>query len=105
MRGLDVRATRSFLARPVGQEGDETMIASIYARKSTEQTGVSDDQKSVTRQVEHTKDYARTKGWTVRAATERNVMRMLGVCESPPTPVSPPAHSPAQERDLEEWPG
>ena len=29
------------------------MIAAIYARKSTEQTGVADDAKSVTRQVEH----------------------------------------------------
>src|SRR5712692_5130444 len=42
-----------------------TMIAAIYARKSTEQTGVSDDQKSVTRQVEHAKDYAKRKGWRV----------------------------------------
>ncbi len=41
------------------------MIAAIYARKSTEQTGVSDDQKSVTRQVEHAKDYAKRKGWRV----------------------------------------
>ena len=29
------------------------MIAAIYARKSTEQHGVSDEEKSVTRQVEH----------------------------------------------------
>jgi len=29
------------------------MIAAIYARKSTEQTGVSEDAKSVTRQIEH----------------------------------------------------
>ncbi len=28
------------------------MIAAIYARKSTEQTGVSDEEKAVTRQVE-----------------------------------------------------
>ncbi len=41
------------------------MIAAIYARKSTEQTGVSDDEKSVTRQVEHAKAYAAKKGWTV----------------------------------------
>jgi hypothetical protein len=31
------------------------MICAIYSRKSTEQTGVSDDQKSVTRQIEHAK--------------------------------------------------
>src|SRR5687768_12849040 len=41
------------------------MIAAIYARKSTDQTGVSDDAKSVTRQVEHAKAYAQKKGWTV----------------------------------------
>ena len=41
------------------------MIAAIYARKSTEQTGVSDEEKSVTRQIEHAKAYATRKGWTV----------------------------------------
>jgi site-specific DNA recombinase len=39
------------------------MIASIYARKSTEQTGVADDQKSVARQIEHARQYATRKGW------------------------------------------
>jgi hypothetical protein len=29
------------------------MIAAIYARKSTEQNGVADDQRSVARQAEH----------------------------------------------------
>ncbi len=38
------------------------MIAAIYARKSTEQTGVADEARSVTRQIEHAKAYARTKG-------------------------------------------
>ncbi len=41
------------------------MIAAIYVRKSTEQTGVADDQKSVARQVEHARAYAQRKGWTV----------------------------------------
>jgi site-specific DNA recombinase len=41
------------------------MICAIYARKSTDQTGVADDQKSVARQVEHATAYARRKGWTV----------------------------------------
>ena len=41
------------------------MIAAIYARKSTEQTGVSDEEKSITRQIEHGKAYALKKGWTV----------------------------------------
>jgi DNA invertase Pin-like site-specific DNA recombinase len=40
------------------------MIAAIYARKSTEQD-ISDEQKSVTRQVEHARAYAARKGWTV----------------------------------------
>jgi hypothetical protein len=39
------------------------MIAAIYARKSTEQNGVGDEEKSVTRQIEHAKAYATTKGW------------------------------------------
>ncbi len=41
------------------------MNAAIYARKSTEQTGVSDEEKSVTRQIDHAKAYALKKGWTV----------------------------------------
>ena len=41
------------------------MIAAIYARKSTEQAGVADDQKSIARQVEHARQYAAGKGWTV----------------------------------------
>jgi site-specific DNA recombinase len=41
------------------------MIAAIYARKSTEQTGMNDEEKSVTRQIEHGKAYALKKGWTV----------------------------------------
>jgi site-specific DNA recombinase len=44
------------------------MIAAIYARKSTEQNGVSDDQKSVARQVEHARSYATRKGWDVDEA-------------------------------------
>src|SRR5581483_4536853 len=41
------------------------MIAAIYARKSTDQAGVADDQKSVARQVEHARAYAVAKGWRV----------------------------------------
>jgi site-specific DNA recombinase len=41
------------------------MIAAIYARKSTDQTGVSDEARSVARQVEHAKAYAARKGWAV----------------------------------------
>jgi DNA invertase Pin-like site-specific DNA recombinase len=40
------------------------MIAAIYARKSTDQN-VSDEEKSVTRQVERTRAYAALKGWQI----------------------------------------
>lgn len=42
-----------------------SVIAAIYARKSTDQMGVADQQKSVTRQIEHARAYAASKGWTV----------------------------------------
>jgi site-specific DNA recombinase len=41
------------------------MIAAIYARKSTDQSGVADEQKSITRQIDHARQYATRKGWTV----------------------------------------
>ena len=41
------------------------IAAAIYARKSTEQKGVSDEEKSVARQIDHAKAYALKKGWTV----------------------------------------
>ncbi len=41
--------------------------AGIYARKSTAQEDVGDEQRSITRQIEHTKAYAARKGWTVAA--------------------------------------
>jgi DNA invertase Pin-like site-specific DNA recombinase len=41
------------------------MIAAIYARKSTEQNGVADEAKSVTRQIDYAKVYAARKSWTV----------------------------------------
>jgi site-specific DNA recombinase len=37
----------------------------IYARKSTEQHGVADEQKSVARQIDHARQYAKRKGWSV----------------------------------------
>src|SRR5687768_6099755 len=41
------------------------MIAAIYARKSTDQSTVADEAKSVTRQVDHARAYAAKHGWTV----------------------------------------
>jgi site-specific DNA recombinase len=46
----------------------DLMIAAVYARKSTEQNGVADDQKSIARQVQHAHAYATSKGWTVDEA-------------------------------------
>ena len=41
------------------------MIAAVYARKSTDQSAIADEAKSVTRQIEHARAYATRKGWTV----------------------------------------
>jgi site-specific DNA recombinase len=41
------------------------MLAAIYARKSTEQTRVSEEEKSVKRQVDHARAYAAKNGWRV----------------------------------------
>ena len=41
------------------------MIAAVYVRKSREQSGIADEQKSVTGQIEHARQYATRKGWTV----------------------------------------
>jgi len=42
------------------------LLAAIYVRKSTDQAGVSDEQRSVTRQIEHARQYAARQGWLVR---------------------------------------
>jgi site-specific DNA recombinase len=41
------------------------MIAAVYARKSTEQNGVGEEAKSVTRQIERATAYAEKRGWHV----------------------------------------
>jgi DNA invertase Pin-like site-specific DNA recombinase len=41
-------------------------VAAIYARKSTEQIGVTDEQRSVTRQIDHARAFALAHGWVVR---------------------------------------
>ena len=46
------------------------MIAAVYARKSTEQNGVADEAKSVSRQVEHFRAYAASKGWAAAGEHE-----------------------------------
>lgn len=44
------------------------MIAAIYARKSNDQNGIAEDQRSVTRQIEQATAFAERQGWVV--ATE-----------------------------------
>jgi hypothetical protein len=63
------------------------MIAAIYARKSTEHNGVADEQKSVARQVEHARQYAERKGWTV---AEEHVRRTVN---PPGEPTAAPRSS------------
>jgi site-specific DNA recombinase len=46
------------------------MLAAVYARKSTDQGGISDEEKSVRRQIDHARAYAAKKGWAV---TEEHV--------------------------------
>lgn len=41
------------------------MRTAIYARKSTDQSGVTDEHRSVSRQIEHARAFARSKGWHV----------------------------------------
>jgi DNA invertase Pin-like site-specific DNA recombinase len=41
------------------------MVAAVYARKSNEQSGIADEQKSVARQIDHARQYGARKGWTV----------------------------------------
>lgn len=43
------------------------MIHTIYARKSTDQTAVADEAKSVTTQIENAKAFIASKGWTLAA--------------------------------------
>lgn len=40
-------------------------VIAVYASKSTDQLGLTNEQKSVARQVEHARAYAARKGWTV----------------------------------------
>jgi site-specific DNA recombinase len=44
------------------------MTAAIYARKTTDQSAIADEAKSVTRQIAHATAYATRKGWTVPEA-------------------------------------
>src|SRR5689334_22754928 len=41
------------------------MIAAIYTRRSDDQNERDEDAKSITRQLERSRAYAQTKGWTV----------------------------------------
>ena len=41
------------------------MIAAIYARKSTDDSERNEDARSTTRQIEHAREFAAKRGWTV----------------------------------------
>jgi DNA invertase Pin-like site-specific DNA recombinase len=43
----------------------QAMVAAIYCRKSTDQSDVTDEQRSVARQVEHARAFALKHGWLV----------------------------------------
>ena len=70
-------------------EGVGMVIAAIHARTSTEQNGVGDETKSVSRQVEHARRYAAQRGWVV----PEDQSRVQGL-EHPPRACSPcpPGH-------------
>ncbi len=53
---MNRRVYRAALQRRLAAKKEDcAMLTAIYARKSTDQNGVSDEEKSVTRQVEHAK--------------------------------------------------
>src|SRR6266436_2544797 len=62
---MRARAGRSS-PRPFAAAGP--LVAAILARKSTEQVGVTDEQRSVTRQIDHARAYALAHGSVVRDA-------------------------------------
>jgi site-specific DNA recombinase len=66
----DIQSLGTTGAGSAGEEGGLRragleMTVAIYARKSTDQSGVSEEQRSVARQVEHARAYAARKGWQV----------------------------------------
>ena len=52
------------------------MIAAVYARKSNDQNGVAEEQKSVTRQIDGARAFILDRGWTL---DERHVYSDDGV--------------------------
>lgn len=63
-------------AAPAAAPAAPTLRAAIYARKSTEQNGVADEARSVTRQVEGARAFIERQGWTL---DERHVYADDGV--------------------------
>jgi hypothetical protein len=76
---------RSFIRQPVLTS---MTIAAIYARKSTEQTGVADEQKSVARQVENARAFAAAKGLGCSRPACRHGRRHQSNCQ--PKTLFPP---------------
>ena len=42
-----------------------SLVAAIYARKSTDQVGIAEEHRSVQRQVDHAREWIRNRGWVV----------------------------------------
>src|SRR6266851_4530393 len=59
---MSARTGRSTPRSPVAAG---PLVTAIYARKSTEQVGVTDEQRSVTRQIEHARASALAHSWVV----------------------------------------
>src|SRR5262249_13670810 len=51
--------------RPTPDTGSNSMIAAIYARKSTDDSDRNEDARSTSRQIERAREYAALKGWAV----------------------------------------
>ena len=60
------------------------MIAAIYARKSTEQIGVNDEEKSVNAQVE-----SKTSSWREVQGNLKQLYEFAAYCHCAPCVVSP----------------
>jgi DNA invertase Pin-like site-specific DNA recombinase len=57
------------------------MTAAIYARKSTEQNGTADEQKSIARQVEHFHQYLEDRERTLDGPTDKIVLSLTAFAD------------------------
>jgi ABC-type Na+ transport system ATPase subunit NatA len=60
--------SKTYAVNKIPFSGEGEMIAAIYGRKGADQSGVSDEQESVARQIDHARGSATRKGWAVDEA-------------------------------------